>query len=136
MKVTKAELKRIIKEEIGGVLNERILDFEELINTVSAQVDAKTANKETLVRLIDALRQSQDPEQIKQLKILKNYVHHAVPESLPSAGHGEKSEFTQAETKMLQKWRKEYGPDLPPTWKSEMSTPEWYEQYIQTGQLK
>ena len=113
-------------------LNERILDFEELINTASVQVKDKTANIETLKRLIAALQQSQDPEQIKQLKILKNYVHHAVPESMPrGAARGERSQFTKAEIEMMQKYK-----DIEGDWRVSPDTQAWYANYINTGDVK
>ena len=117
-------------------LNERILDFEALINTTQEQLESNTVTKETLAQLISALQQSQDPEQVKTLKILKNRVHHAIPETKPyGVERGTRSPYTKAEKEMMQRWDDEYPNDVPPGFPSR-PVADWYADYIQTGRLK
>jgi hypothetical protein len=80
-----------------------------------------------ILRLLsNALQKEQDPEQIKNLKILKNRVHHATQKGIIQTGWGA---FTKAEQQMMDSWRRDNPGDTLYPWVN-IGADEWYEQII------
>ena len=83
-----------------------------------------------ILRLLsNALQKERDPKTIKQLKILKNNVHHMTGEGVTQTGFGT---VTRAEKEMTERWRRDNPGDDSYPW-LKLGEPKWYAAEIMKG---